>query len=94
MNYDLELDRVEKVIRREKARKILIQLPDGLKMKAAEIVDELEKRLRNVEFYVWFGSCFGACDVPDVNENEVDLIIQFGHSAWDYRKDSGIKVVK
>ena len=28
------------------------------------------------------------------NEKEVDLVVQFGHSAWDYGKKSGIEVVR
>lgn len=92
--YDLELARIIAIIKREKARKVLIQLPDGLKLKATEIVDKLEKQLPDVEFYIWFGSCFGACDVPEVNEKDFDLIIQFGHSAWDYGKNKDLKVVE
>ena len=79
--YDLELDKVVGQIKKEGAGKVLIQLPDGLKMHAVEIVDYLEKAVGGeVEFSVWGGSCFGACDVP---ESDCDLIIQFGHAEWN-----------
>ncbi len=74
----MELERVKKEIRKSKAKKVLIQLPDGLKPKANDIVKELEKT--GAKVYIWGGSCFGACDVPDVKG--FDLLVQFGHSKW------------
>jgi len=78
--YDLELARIIKTIKKEKARKVLLQFPDGLKPYATVVVDELEKQLSKTTFFIWLGSCFGACDVPQVKEKDFDLIIQFGHS--------------
>jgi len=92
--YDLELKRIIRVIKKEKAKKVLLQFPDGLKPYATVIVDYLESKLKGVEFFIWLGSCFGACDVPPVSENEVDLIVQFGHSSWEYSKDSDVRVLK
>ncbi len=92
--YDLELERILGTINKEKSRKVLLQFPDGLKPYATVIVDYLEKQLPKVSFFIWLGSCFGACDVPNVNEKDFDLIIQFGHSNWSYDKRSGIRVLK
>lgn len=89
--YDLELARIIETIKKEKARKILLQFPDGMKPYATLIADELEKQLPKTTFFIWLGSCFGACDIPQVNEKNFDLIIQFGHSAWNYK--SRIKVL-
>ena len=83
MEYDLELDKVIKKINTEKCKKVLIQLLDGLKPKAVEIVDELESKT-DCEILVWFNSCYGGCDIPKVDEKEIDLIVQFGHSVWKY----------
>lgn len=80
--YDLELERIIRTIKKEKAKKILLQFPDGLKPYAMVIVDYLESKIKNSEFFIWLGSCFGACDVPKVDERDFDLIIQFGHSEW------------
>ncbi|MFP4423852.1 MAG: diphthamide synthesis protein [Candidatus Woesearchaeota archaeon] len=77
MEYDLELERVAQMITDEKARSVCIQLPDGLKPHAGNISDELEKT--GAEIFIWFGSCFGACDVPSL---DVDFLIQWGHSPW------------
>jgi len=92
--YDLELARIIRTIKKEKAKKVLIQVPDGMKPYATIIVDYLEEKIPHSEFFIWLGSCFGACDIPNVKEKDFDLIIQFGHSAWDYDKKSGIKVMR
>ena len=86
LDYDLELKRVASEIKKQKAKRILVQLPDGLKPFATQIVTELECKTDNkAEFFIWFGTCFGACDVPlEVEKLGVDLIIQFGHSAWKF----------
>ena len=89
--YDLKLGKIEKTIKKEKAKTILLQFPDGMKPYSTIIADELEKRCKNAKFLIWFGSCFGACDIPKVSD--IDLIVQFGHTAWNY-KNSEIEVLK
>jgi len=86
--YDLELDRITKTIKKEKAKRVLLQFPDGMKPYAPAITKELEKGNKNTSFIIWLGTCFGACDIPQA---KVDLIVQFGHSHWEYKK---IKVIK
>ncbi len=69
-NYDLELDKVIFKIKKENAKLVLLQFPDGLKPYATAVVDYLEEKLNcserknKVGFLIWFGDCFGACDVP------------------------------
>ncbi|MBS3107607.1 diphthamide synthesis protein [Candidatus Woesearchaeota archaeon] len=79
MDYDLELSKAASEIKKAKAKKVLIQLPDGLKPKALEIVDYLRANTK-AEIYIWEGSCFGACDIPNVKG--IDLLIQWGHSKF------------
>ena len=86
--YDLELERVSQIIKESKAKLVCIQLPDGLKPKAAEIVNHL-KTATNTEIIIWLGSCFGNCDIPNFSgEHSIldstdsikpNLIIQWGH---------------
>lgn len=80
MQYNLELDKAVKEIKSSKAKTVCIQLPDGLKPRAKDIADYLEKNT-NAEILIYAGSCFGACDVPKL---DVDLLIQWGHS--EFRK--------
>lgn len=89
MDYDLELDKVVAEIAKLKGEnlKVCLQLPDGLKMYADKIVDELNKRLRDspnkVQLFVWAGSNFGACDIPlQLKDLGFDLLINFGHAVF------------
>ena len=85
MEFDLELEKVVEKINKEKAKLVCIQLADGLKPKALEIQKYLESKTK-ARVLIWLGSCFGACDVPiQVEKIGVDLIVQFGHSAWQYK---------
>jgi diphthamide biosynthesis enzyme Dph1/Dph2-like protein len=82
MEYELELNRAATEIKKQNAKVVCIQLPDGLKPEAESIVLELEKQT-DARIITWLGSCFGACDVPlQVKDLGVDLLIQFGHSEW------------
>ena len=84
MEYNLELEKAITEIKKQKAKKICIQLPDGLKPKAKEIADKIEKET-NANVFIWLGSCFGACDVPEhIEKLGIDLLIQWGHSKWKY----------
>ena len=82
--YDLDLDETVKKIKIEKPKFVLLQFPDGLKPYSIAIVDYLREKTKNqIEFFIWFDSCYGACDIPVLNkklEKEIDLIIHFGHN--------------
>ncbi|MBS3076310.1 diphthamide synthesis protein [Candidatus Pacearchaeota archaeon] len=80
--YDLELDKVVEEIKKSKAKLVLLQFPDGLKVYATAVIDYLEEKTSS-EFLIWMGSCFGACDTPVLGkdlEKKIDLVIQFGHN--------------
>ena len=82
MDYDLELEKVVEKIKKEKAKLVCIQLPDGLKPEAKFIQNEIESKT-NAKVIIWAGSCFGSCDIPlEIEKLGVDLLIQFGHSPW------------
>jgi diphthamide biosynthesis enzyme Dph1/Dph2-like protein len=81
MEYDLELEKAVAQIKKAKARIVCIQLPDGLKPEAKKIADYLEQNT-NAKVIIWLGSCYGACDVPEIKE--ADMLIQWGHSEWKY----------
>lgn len=76
-----ELDLIVKKIKEEKPLSILLQFPDGLKIYATKISEEIKKRInKDIEIKIWLGSCFGACDIPN---SDSDLLIQFGHAPWE-----------
>jgi len=82
MEYDLELDKVAGIIQKDKAKLVVIQLPDGLKPKA-DIIQHTIEEMTNARVLIWAGSCYGACDVPtNLDRLGVDLLVQWGHAKW------------
>ena len=79
-DYDLELEKVISEIKKIKAKLVCLQFPEGLKNKAVDVAEFLEKNT-SAKCLIWMSTCFGACDVPNLPK-EVDLLIQFGHSKW------------
>lgn len=82
--YNLELEKIAKEIKKLKVKRVLIQLPDGLKPKAEIITDYIEKNT-NAKTFIWLGSCFGGCDLPpesDLKIMKIDLLVQFGHNKF------------
>ena len=80
--FDLDLLKAVKEIKKIRVKTVLIQLPDGLKQKATEIVNTLEKNT-NAKVFIWFNSCYGSCDIPaGIEKLKFDLLIHFGHSKW------------
>lgn len=80
--YDLELKKIVSQIKKEKAKLVLLQFPDGLKQYSITIVDYLREQT-DTEFLIWMESCFGACDTPIGIEKlkpKIDLVVQFGHN--------------
>lgn len=79
--YDLEIERVSEEVRRRGSRRVLLQLPDGLRPRAIEIVKSL-KEMTDVEYFLHGGSCYGGCDLA-LHQGEAvkaDLIIHYGHN--------------
>ena len=98
--YGLEIEKIAKTIKKQKARKILLQFPDGLKPYSTLIHDKILEELKNQKYkekpkiFIWLDSCFGSCDIPiETKRLGIDLIVQFGHSNWDF-SGSDIKVLK
>ncbi len=95
LDYDLELSKIVKDVKAQKAKRILLQFPEGLKPHSTQVVEELKKSLPKTEVLIWLDTCFGACDVPlEVERLGVDLIVQFGHSPWVFENKKGIKIIK
>ena len=84
--YDLDLQKAVKEVKKQKAVNVLIQLPDGLKPRAMEIADYIERNTK-ANVVIWAGSCWGSCDLPP-DIRDIDLCIAFGHSVWPFYKDN------
>jgi diphthamide biosynthesis enzyme Dph1/Dph2-like protein len=81
--YKLDLQKLISTIKQQKAKQVLIQLPDGMKHKADQVVDTVEEET-NAKAFIWLGSCYGACDLPlGMDILNIDLVVQWGHNKFN-----------
>ena len=74
----LDLESVLKEIERRKAKKIGIQLPDGLKYKSEQIAEFFESK--GYEVIISGSHCYGACDLDLDLLKEVDVLLHLAHT--------------
>ncbi|MFH1400560.1 MAG: diphthamide synthesis protein [Nanoarchaeota archaeon] len=80
--YKYDLSDAIKRIKDASPKRVLVQLPDGLKPKAKDIQQAIERET-GVQVFLWAGSCYGSCDIPmGVERVGVDMILHFGHTPW------------
>ena len=80
--YKIEIERMVEEVKKRDAKKVLVQLPDGLKPRAREIADAIEAQC-DAKVFIWLGGCFGACDLPmGVDDLGIDLMLAFGHNIF------------
>lgn len=85
--YDLEIEKLIDEINRNEHNLILLQFPDGLKYYAKEVIDEIKENT-NAEVFTYFGTCFGACDIPmHLKDLGFDLCVQWGHAVYVKKKE-------
>ncbi len=85
-SYDLELTKLFKEIRENNPKRICIQLPDGLKPRAEEIVSAVNAEFKDSspQVFIWLGSNFGACDLPiGLQTIHIDMLIMWGHNQFN-----------
>ncbi|PKM91916.1 MAG: hypothetical protein CVU81_03295 [Euryarchaeota archaeon HGW-Euryarchaeota-1] len=91
MAYDLDINKIILEIIKLRAHTILLQFPDGLKSQAVEVAKEVESQTK-AKVIIWYGSCFGACDIPILPkkiEEQIDLFVQFGHNTEELKTGQG-----
>lgn len=78
--FDFEEKRIKREITKLGAKRVLLQLPEGLKPEATEIAKIIEKT--GALSIISVDPCYGACDLAlcDAEGLGVDLIVHFGHA--------------
>jgi len=78
--FDFEEERLKQEIAKYEAKRVLIQLPDGLKGEAPRLAKIVEKA--GALPIVSADPCYGACDLATAEAEtlDVDLIVHYGHS--------------
>jgi len=77
--FDLEEEKLTKEVKKRGIKRVLIQLPEGLKPEGPRLAAAVEKA--SAMTIVSADPCYGACDLA-VQEAEIlgaDLIVHFGH---------------
>ena len=79
-NFDFEEERVKQAIGKLGAKRVLIQLPEGLKPEAPNIAKAIEKL--GVQPVISADPCYGACDlaIAEAESLGADLLVHYGHS--------------
>ena len=78
---EIDFDSVGQAIQAKSPRRVLVQIPEGLKTRATDLVLELDSR-HPAEYIILAEPCFGACDLADEKAAKLkaDLLVHFGHS--------------
>jgi len=79
-SFDFEEERLKEEIRKRGAKRVLFQLPEGLKAEAPRLALIAEKM--GAVAIVSADPCYGACDlaVQEVQNLGADLLVHYGHS--------------
>ncbi|MHC1611151.1 MAG: diphthamide biosynthesis enzyme Dph2 [Candidatus Methanospirareceae archaeon] len=91
--YEFDLERIKALIKERRAKRVGLQLPEGLKRIATDIALEIS-RDTGAEVLISGNSCYGACDLDERLEGIVDLLFHFGHSdAFSFKRRKTMKVI-
>lgn len=87
----LELKEILPKLNSLKARRVLIQVPEGLKTSVLEFSRALEKS--GIRTFISIDPCFGACDIMDREARALgcDALLHVGHS--DYGLKAALPVI-
>ena len=79
--YQLEEQKILDEVKKRGSKRILLQMPEGLKPIGFRVAKLLEERA-NVEVFVSGDPCYGACDLALIPKQQVhaDLLIHIGHA--------------
>jgi 2-(3-amino-3-carboxypropyl)histidine synthase len=82
MTLNFELDLLVKELNKRNPKKVLVQLPEGIKQNAIEISKVIEKL--GIEVIFSGETAWGGCSiaVQEAEALEVDLIVHFGHAKF------------
>lgn len=80
--YNLELPKVVEEIKRRGSTRVLLQLPDGMRPFALQLVRAI-REATGAQVFLSGDSCYGACDLASRQARELgaDLLVHYGHSA-------------
>ncbi|PIU21184.1 MAG: diphthamide biosynthesis enzyme Dph2 [Candidatus Diapherotrites archaeon CG08_land_8_20_14_0_20_34_12] len=78
----IDIEFAKKEIQKANAKRVLIQIPEGLKDRITSMISELKEKCKDVEFFCAIDPLYGACDLAEKEAGQIDadLVLHFGHS--------------
>ena len=91
--YSIDIEKLLKTIKKD-YKTIALQIPEGLKRYASQIVEYLENKTGS-NVIVIADPCYGACDLPNyaLKNLQVKCVIQVGHTPIPDIKKSSIPTI-
>ena len=86
--YDIDLEKAAKIIKENDYKRVVLQVPEGLKSHFSKFVEFFEEKT-NASVIISADPCFGACDIinSEFKNLDVDFVIQIGHAPIPYIED-------
>ncbi len=93
MKFEFDLNPLFDKLKKLEIKRVGLVLPEGLKVYADYISSELKKQ--GYEVIVSGNFNYGACDVPDINFDEIcDCLVNFGHAPLPVKSNIPIVFVE
>jgi len=88
ISFDLEENRLIEEVKKKEAKRVLIQLPNGLKPKGTYLSELLEEQT-GATVFISSKPCYGGCDLPICTAKAVkaDLVVHYGHAPFITQKE-------
>jgi 2-(3-amino-3-carboxypropyl)histidine synthase len=79
--YQFEEERIIDEVKTRKSRRVLLQMPEGLKQMGFDLAKRLERET-DAEVFVSGDPCYGACDLAIYPKRQIDadLLVHIGHA--------------
>jgi 2-(3-amino-3-carboxypropyl)histidine synthase len=86
--FEIDFKKAIKTINEKNYKRILLQIPEGLKNHFSKFVDHLEKET-GATINISADPCYGACDIAnsDIKNLNIDFIIQIGHAPFPFIRE-------
>jgi len=91
ISFDLEENRLIEEVEKRKAKRILIQLPNGLKSKGIYLSKLIEERT-SATVFISSKPCYGGCDLPICAAKAIraDLVVHYGHAPFTVQNEISV----
>lgn len=88
---DKNISKLAEKVQSTKAKRVLLQVPEGLRTRFTEIADAL----KGINVFLSTDPCFGACDLRnnEAKALECDLIVHIGHTKFYKNSEKDVPVL-